>query len=743
MHTTGTKGAVHSGLSIDDGNAIFQRMEGRKLVKESRMDTWFMTMDRLDRDDVGLLDKQLSRCLERFLGLQSAFYGRLEMSGEDPHQRLLVFGGSGGSATQQALLLEKISRECFGPNKCSCLEDAEPWEGFSLKPGDALAHKLANGAARAAGASESDDVGILAIKRQWGFEDLTHDKGTEADDDALAREAAELTKRRKARGQRSTFGGGARPTATARSIYQKKCEENGTKPKPQIEAILAVKNGALQLNLSQFGFYSADDLQDLVDVFSCVDSSDLPPVQELDVANGFFNASAFEALGKLLRVPQLRQSVERVSLRSLALPQRTSFAEVLRLLTGSIDSSPGTLPALSQLKTLDLSYNTLWHDGAEQLKFLLASLLRLENLSLESCFPLPVLPAAALSSSSDEESSKTDDLVHTVLIDASNRLVTLNFDSNFIRERPRWLDALFTPESSLLEVSLSGMSTSTTSTQTSSEASGGMEVDWLVSDTWDVQHLQVLKWSCSNAMHSKKLLDAVSSGLQAGFAQLKHLEVEIDFTHDTDNGGDERRMNRKVTDMIGHIADYGALRSCSLHVHAESDTSLYALRAPTRRLLADGLRECETLTLRMPQMRLTAAEIHDLLSCAVVPKLQKMNLVVGLASGGAEECSFASCFQRDRMASIRDLTLDLCSPVEDLSSPTTTQPSAGTTIARELEAAWLALDPLQTQDKGKSGSIKQAFVLSQPHAARQRPNQPTIYRCRFSACPAPESRNAP
>ncbi|RLN95762.1 hypothetical protein BBJ28_00023091 [Nothophytophthora sp. Chile5] len=209
-------------LSIDDGNAIFQRMEGRKLVKESRMDTWFMTMDRLDRDDVGLLDKQLSRCLERFLGLRSAFYGRLELNGEDPHQRLLVFGGSGGSATQQALLLEKVSRECFGPKQCSCLEDAEPWEGFSLKPGDALAHKVANGAARAAGASESDDVGILAIKRQWGFEDLTHDKGTEADDAALTREAAELTKRRKARGQRGTFGGGARPTATARSIYQKK-----------------------------------------------------------------------------------------------------------------------------------------------------------------------------------------------------------------------------------------------------------------------------------------------------------------------------------------------------------------------------------------------------------------------------------------------------------------------------------------------------------------------------------------
>uniref|UniRef100_M4BAK2 Uncharacterized protein n=1 Tax=Hyaloperonospora arabidopsidis (strain Emoy2) TaxID=559515 RepID=M4BAK2_HYAAE len=61
MHETGTKGAVHSGLSIDDGNGIYQQMESRKLVSESRLDRWFIKMDGLDRDDIGLLDKRVTR----------------------------------------------------------------------------------------------------------------------------------------------------------------------------------------------------------------------------------------------------------------------------------------------------------------------------------------------------------------------------------------------------------------------------------------------------------------------------------------------------------------------------------------------------------------------------------------------------------------------------------------------------------------------------------------------------------
>ncbi|KAG6618948.1 uncharacterized protein IUM83_01345 [Phytophthora cinnamomi] len=73
MHKTGTKGAVHSGLSIDDCNSILQLMTERSLVKEGRVDRWCNRIDELDRDKVGDLDKKLSRCLRAFLEQRSRF----------------------------------------------------------------------------------------------------------------------------------------------------------------------------------------------------------------------------------------------------------------------------------------------------------------------------------------------------------------------------------------------------------------------------------------------------------------------------------------------------------------------------------------------------------------------------------------------------------------------------------------------------------------------------------------------
>uniref|UniRef100_H3HBI7 Uncharacterized protein n=1 Tax=Phytophthora ramorum TaxID=164328 RepID=H3HBI7_PHYRM len=222
MHKTGTKGAVHSGLSIDDGNAIFQLMESRKLVKESLLDDWFMKMD----------------------GRTSMFYDRLEVTGEDPHEEMLVLGGP-------APILAKVTRT------------------------------------DAAGSAQADDVGIMDIKRQMGFQELSREQQNE-DTAALARDAAELARRRRPQKQYGTVGSGIRVPSSARSIYQKKCEENGSKPKAHILAILVVKNGAHLLDLSGIGFHSVNDLQDLVDIFS---TPGLPPVKELDLANGFFNAT--------------------------------------------------------------------------------------------------------------------------------------------------------------------------------------------------------------------------------------------------------------------------------------------------------------------------------------------------------------------------------------------------------------------------------------------------------------------
>ncbi|KAG7394701.1 hypothetical protein PHYBOEH_004796 [Phytophthora boehmeriae] len=239
-HNTGTKGAVHSGLSIDDANAIYQLMETRELAKESRLTKWFMRIDGLDRDDVGQLDKRLSSCLDHFLGLRSAYYGRLEKSGKDPHEELFVLGETGADSAQKIQVLVKTSRQCSGPKRCTCKDDAEPWNDFSLKPGDPHTQpRSLNGVDSSSEPAQKKDVGVLDIKRQFGFED-NGDKGTDAA--SLARDAAELALRRKPRRVATSSGGGVWLPTSAKNLYNKKCEENGTKPKPHIHTVLTVKD---------------------------------------------------------------------------------------------------------------------------------------------------------------------------------------------------------------------------------------------------------------------------------------------------------------------------------------------------------------------------------------------------------------------------------------------------------------------------------------------------------------------
>ncbi|KAG3128790.1 hypothetical protein PI126_g21239 [Phytophthora idaei] len=82
-----------------------------------------------------------------------------------------------------------------------------------------------------------------------GFEELSREAKRE-DTAALARDAAELARRRISRRQNSAVAGGQSAPPSARSIYHKKCEENGSKPKRHINVMLAVKKGSHYLNLS-------------------------------------------------------------------------------------------------------------------------------------------------------------------------------------------------------------------------------------------------------------------------------------------------------------------------------------------------------------------------------------------------------------------------------------------------------------------------------------------------------------
>ncbi|KAI9994820.1 hypothetical protein PInf_011658 [Phytophthora infestans] len=560
MQKTGTEGAVHSGLGIDDANVILQRMEDGEWVKQSRLTNWFMKMDTLDRDTIGSLDEKVIACLEDFQRQKSVFYDRLEKTGEDPYEAMVVFGAPGADGS----ILAKVTRACFHLKDCSCLEDAEPWREFCLESADPHAQIPSSTVDTAAG----NDVGMKDIKRQMGFEELSREEKHE-DTAALARDAAELARRRIPRTMAVVAGQSV--LLSARSIYQKKCEEIGSKPQKHIKELLTVKDGSHHLHMSGIGFHAAEDLQMLVDIFS---THGLPLVKELDISNGFFNAAAFQMLCQLLRVPQLRQSLERLSLRGIAVPLRGDFATLLQNLTSDSSSS---VPALGNLKTLDISFNTLWFDGATQLQSLLSSLRCLENLSLESCFPEPEL---------SRDRQALEESVHGALTDVSTRLECLNFGSNYVAMDSHWLDALFAPGSTLQKLELCGISSSSSDVSDSTEP---MEVDWQAGETWDLQQIETLKWSSNSGVHSDKLLGALSAELQSGFAQLKHLDVELKTSE----------RSKKVADTIMHIADYAVLRSCRLCCSTRTAFT-HGVQASIARLLEDGLQESTQLKASEP-----------------------------------------------------------------------------------------------------------------------------------------------
>ena len=469
-----------------------------------------------------------------------------------------------------------------------------------------------------------------------------------------------------------------------------------------------MNNGAHHLDLSDIGFYSAHDLQDLVDIFSI---PGLPPVKELNVSNGFFNAAAFDVLCELLRLPLLRQNVEQLSFRGIAVPRSADIAAFMRLLTGD-SSSIRSLPALDSLQTLDLSYNTLWHEGAEHLRPLLASLSGLEHLFLESCFPEIVSSFDLPSSASDQK--VMEESVRLALMDVSNRLQCLNFGSNCIATESRWLDAIFAPGSTTQKLYLRGItSISRCTTET-------VEDDWQVSETWDLQQIETLKWS-SSSVYTNKLLDALSAELQGGFAQLKHLDLEVDDASWRDR--ERNNVDRHIADTIAHIADYGVMQSCRICYYRQNGTISLGVNVSMKKLLEDGLHECEVLTLRIPQLCLGSTAICDLLSSAVVPKMWKLTLAIGIVSENEEVLTSGSCFPQ--MQSMREIVLEL--------HATVTSEATAVALARQLKTSWLKLhsstdfvDDVKRDVDLVNGKVACSFDLLEQVKANKR-----IYRCRF------------
>ncbi|TDH73400.1 uncharacterized protein CCR75_002407 [Bremia lactucae] len=699
MHETGIKGAVHSGLSIDDGNSILQLLEKRKLVKESLLDNWFREMDILDGDIVGLIDKDFTRCLGDFKKLSSIFYDRVEVTGENLHQKILVLDARNGVA---ASILATITRKCFNPETCTCEEDAKPWENLSLESADShdQNHGLIDGDNNTK-IPHLGDVGITEIKRQLGFQQHFFEEKIDSAME-ISSNKDELVRRTVRLGQIITAADGQSTHSSAISIYEKMSEENGFTPNQTIKVMLAPKAGSHYLDLSDIGFHSAHDLQALIYTFS---SSSLPPVKLLDLSCGYFNTAAFQVLCELLEVPLIRQTIERLSLRGIAVPTHADFAILMRILTNGLSSSTTSLPALTNLKTLDISFNTFVPESAAQLQPLLSSLKHLEDLSLESCFPDSASSSVFLKSSSYREEMKIS--VQCALADVSTRLDRLNFGSN--TTEMCWLDAIFMPESTLRRLDLNGVSRPILQSGDSIET---MKVDWQTSEQWDLQHLERLKWSSGNIELSEKLFGALSSEFQSGFIQMKHLDIA--FMQDADS-----HMEKKFADAILGIADFAELRSCRIRYSTRAAIS-QEFSASVANLFKNGLQECIDLELYVPQLHLTKQAIFELLSNACFPKMHKMNLAVGVATDDSlMQPIFTGCFLQ--MQKAQELKLDFHVAINKASEDVKENIFA---FARELKASWLRLSSfdslIRSFDVSENQKIEKwicrSFFLANPAA---------------------------
>lgn len=143
-----------------------------KGMNEDHLEQLFLGVDELDRDYVGGMDKQLVQCLNTLLRHQSTAYVRLELTGTDPHQALVVV------AAQSLHPLPPITRKCFSPDSCFCPEDAEPWVDFVLPThekssndaGFSVTKDVFVRATTQKKSIEAEEVGIIELKRKFGFE---------------------------------------------------------------------------------------------------------------------------------------------------------------------------------------------------------------------------------------------------------------------------------------------------------------------------------------------------------------------------------------------------------------------------------------------------------------------------------------------------------------------------------------------------------------------------------------------
>jgi hypothetical protein len=171
-------------------------------LSENKLELLYLRTNGLDRTDLHELDDRLRDCGDKLQNFRSSFSSHFELNRTDPHQEIRVF-----SAKKQ--LLTRASRLCYDLKTCTCAKDFKLWEEFSFeKPSKNISHdqeatpstastsakkekkrkRESEGSSDADEASDTEEIGLMELKKQFGFDQI--DTNDADDDDVTAKTMA-------------------------------------------------------------------------------------------------------------------------------------------------------------------------------------------------------------------------------------------------------------------------------------------------------------------------------------------------------------------------------------------------------------------------------------------------------------------------------------------------------------------------------------------------------------------------
>lgn len=381
QHKTGRSEASHSGLSIDDVNVLYQKLD-RSLKDHrvrTRLECLFLQIDLLDRDQIGTLDSRLRECLSTFESCIGKYH-KIEIIRNDPHDKLIVFADRNGASTDEY----SVYRTCFDPSSCLCpASDFEPWKDFQftiveVSPDRTNEDGQLNGG-RCYNATEAPlNVGLNELKRRYGFEILEN--------------TAECYQMCRATAHVETKRVGIDPLLSANHpdqalrYFRSRVQSSKSPECEHFQFILSnMQDNSLHIHL---GGYYLKSMAETIDIFlDTVEHFDIR-ITGIDVSNTILDNASTRSICRMCKMRASRHHSLTLKMRGLTLD---SFDNLLCLLDAISMASSGQWLKIHQL---DLSYNNFIFSNRMSSLNWLQQLPRqfpaLEELILVSCFPAPL-----------------------------------------------------------------------------------------------------------------------------------------------------------------------------------------------------------------------------------------------------------------------------------------------------------------------------------------------------------------